>query len=452
MRHFLARALGNRVSALGVALTTASALLFLGLVVLEVLDYLENPYAGIFVFLVVPALFVIGLLLIPFGFWLQRRRVAAGEEPGWPVLDLSNANARRALIFVVTATIVNLAILALASYGAVEYSESQTFCGQACHTVMEPEFVAHQNGAHAKVHCVSCHVGPGARGMITAKLNGLRQVYMLATNTYRHPIPTPVHNLPSVVYTCQECHWPDRVIGDKVKVIAEHANDEANTPTAMTVKLHVGGATLGGGHGAGIHWHTNPANAIEYVALDDKREQIPYVRRTAPDGTVHEYYGENVKPADIEGKPRRRMDCLDCHSRPAHRFGDSPDREVDAAITSGQIDRGIPFVRREAVKALATDYPTREAAAAEIDKSMRAALVTSSSQGVDQAALGRAIAATQAIYSRSIFPTMKVTWGSYANQRGHTTANGCFRCHDDLHKTAAGRAIGQDCESCHTIE
>jgi hypothetical protein len=316
---------------------------------------------------------------------------------------------------------------------------------------MEPEFVAHQNGPHAKVHCVTCHVGPGARGMIHAKVNGVRQVYLVTTGGWRRPIPTPVEDLPSPVHTCQGCHWPDRNIGDKVKIIAEHANDEANTPTAMTVKLHVGGATLGAGYGAGIHWHTNPANAIEYVTLDEKREQIPYVRRTAPDGTVHEYFGENVKPADIEGKPRRRMDCLDCHSRPAHRFGDSPDREVDAAITQGEIDRSIPFVRREAVRVLGAEYPTREAAVAEIDKSMRAAL-TSSSQSVDQAALGRAIAATQAIYSRSVFPDMKVTWGSYANQRGHTTANGCFRCHDDLHKTAAGRAIGQDCEMCHSIE
>jgi hypothetical protein len=220
----------------------------------------------------------------------------------------------------------------------------------------------------------------------------------------------------------------------------------------MTVKLHVGSATGGTGHGAGIHWHTNPANAIEYVTLDEKREQIPYVRRTAPDGTVHEYFADGVNPADLEGKPRRLMDCLDCHSRPAHSFGETPERAVDAAITGGEIDRSIPFIRQEAVRALTVNYATREAATAEIDKSVRAALQTSSSTSVDPQALGRAIAATQAIYNRNIFPSMKVTWGTYANQRGHTTSNGCFRCHDDLHKTKAGRAIGQECETCHTIE
>jgi NapC/NirT cytochrome c family, N-terminal region len=452
MRPFLARVLQNRVSAIGLAVTTASALLFLVLVVLELAGYLQNPYAGIFVFILVPALFVAGLLLMPFGLWLERRRAAADGAPRPAVLDLGNPRARRAVIFVAAATVVNLAILALASYGAVEYSESQTFCGQACHTVMQPEFVAHQNGPHAKVHCVTCHVGPGARGMIHAKLNGIRQVYLVATGGYRRPIPTPVEDLPSVTYTCQQCHWPDRFTGDVAKVVAEHASDEANTPTTMTVKLHVGGAKAGTGYGAGIHWHNNPVNAIEYVALDEKREQIPYVRRTAPDGTVHEYFAEGVNQADLADKPRRRMDCLDCHSRPAHSFGETPEREVDAAITKGQIDAGIPFIRREAVRALGAEYESREAAAAEIDRSIRAALQPSGSKVADEAALGRAIAATQAIYSRNIFPSMKVTWGSYPNQRGHTTANGCFRCHDDLHKTREGRAIGQDCATCHTIE
>jgi nitrate/TMAO reductase-like tetraheme cytochrome c subunit len=449
VRPFFARVLKNRVSATGVALTTASALLFVALVVLEVAGVLENPYAGLVVFVMVPALFVAGLLLIPFGLWLERR--AAGDRQG-PVVDLGHRATRRMGVFLAAATVVNLVILSLASYGAVEYSESQSFCGQVCHTVMEPEFVAHQNGPHAKVHCVTCHVGPGARGMIHAKVNGIRQVYLVATGGYRQPIPTPVEDLPSTAHTCQQCHWPDRHIGDVVKVIAEHADDEANTPTTTTVKLHVGGATGGTGYGTGIHWHTNPANAIEYVAGDEKLEQIPYVRQTAPDGTVHEYFAEGADPAALAAKPRHRMECIDCHSRPAHSFGETPERAVDAAIANGQIDRSIPFVRREAVRALTATYPAREAAPAEIDKSIRAALQTSSSAGVDQAAVGRAISATQAIYNRNIFPTMKVTWGSYPNQVGHTTANGCFRCHDDQHKTRDGRAIRQDCELCHTIE
>ena len=47
---------------------------------------------------------------------------------------------------------------------------------------------------------------------------------------------------------------------------------------------------------------------------------------------------------------------------------------------------------------------------------------------------------------------MKVTFGTYTNHIGHTDAPGCFRCHDDDHTTKDGKAIGQDCETCHVIE
>jgi hypothetical protein len=45
---------------------------------------------------------------------------------------------------------------------------------------------------------------------------------------------------------------------------------------------------------------------------------------------------------------------------------------------------------------------------------------------------------------------MNVTWGTYPNHIGHTESNGCFRCHDDEHKTRDGRTISQECTLCHT--
>ena len=188
------------------------------------------------------------------------------------------------LTFVLVATIVNLAIIAMASVGAVEYTESQTFCGQVCHTPMEPEFTAHQSGPHARVHCVSCHVGPGPGGFLTAKMNGTRQLWLVSTGGFSRPIPTPIHNMPEVVGTCEQCHAPDRYVGDVVKAFYEHADDEANTQTKTVATLKVGGAFAGSGTGAGIHWHMNRANVVEYIALDESREKIPYVRVTTPDG------------------------------------------------------------------------------------------------------------------------------------------------------------------------
>jgi hypothetical protein len=453
MRPAFAAALRNPVSAIGVALTSASALLFLALVALLLAGFLQNPYVGIIVFLMVPGVFVLGLLLIPVGLWLDRRRARAGAAaPEWPTLDLGNASVRRTLLFVAVATLLNLAIISTASFGAVEYLESQAFCGQACHSVMEPEFVAHHNGPHASVHCVRCHVASGAGGFLAAKLNGTRQLAAVATGTYHRPIPTPIQDIPGVQWSCEQCHWPDRFVGDVVKIFYEHADDEANTQTKTTLRLHVGGPITGTGSGTGIHWHMNRGNVVEYVALDDEREQIPYVRMMTPDGAVREYFAEGVTPEDLEGKPRRRMDCLDCHTRPAHTFGASPEREIDAALGEGLINAKIPFVRREAVRALQAPYPSHEVALPQIEQALRAGLNAGGSNGVDGEDVRRAIGVTQAIYRRNVFPSMNIGWGTYPTQIGHTTSTGCFRCHDESHKTRDGLVIRQDCEMCHTIE
>ena len=287
---------------------------------------------------------------------------------------------------------------------------------------------------------------------VTAKLAGTRQLGLVLTGSFRRPIPTPITRLPGVSSSCENCHQPDRFIGDVIKVVYEHADDQANTRTTTTLRIHVGGPIGGTGTGTGIHWHMNRANEVEFVALDEKCEQIPYVRVSTPDGAVREYFAEGVTPADVEGQPRRRMDCLDCHSRPAHPFAASPEREVDAALGSHQISTKIPFVRREAVRALHGNYNSQDAAIAEIEGTIRAAMNAASPAAFDESELRRAIQVTQAIYRRNVFPSMKVGWGTYPNQLGHTTSTGCFRCHDEAHKTAEGMAIRQDCELCHTIE
>ena len=46
---------------------------------------------------------------------------------------------------------------------------------------------------------------------------------------------------------------------------------------------------------------------------------------------------------------------------------------------------------------------------------------------------------------------MKVGWGTYPNNIGHVAFPGCFRCHDEIHKTTDGTAIQQDCQTCHDM-
>src|ERR1700730_17214647 len=152
-------------------LTTISAVLFLVVFLADVFGLHTNPYIGIVFFLVLPGLFVIGLLLIPLGAWVERRRRAAGKQPSavrWPQIDLNDSTQRTTAVIVFAMTIANVVIVSLGAYRGVEYMDSVPFCGQACHTAMKPEFVAHQAGAHANVRCVDCHVGPGASSFATA--------------------------------------------------------------------------------------------------------------------------------------------------------------------------------------------------------------------------------------------------------------------------------------------
>ena len=376
----------------------------------------------------------------------QRFLYGAGQFIGRPEI-------RRGLFFVTAATFISLVALSFASQRAVEYSESQQFCGQACHQAMGPHFTAHQSGLHSRVGCVECHIEPGAQGFLRAKLNGTNQLRLMMTNRYARPIVSPTHTARPNVYTsCEQCHWPDRFIGDVVKVVYEFADDETNSRMMSTLRLHVGGPVAGTGSGTGIHWHMNRSNVVEYVAIDEGLERIPYVRVSTRDGTVREYFAKDVSAASLEGRPRRRMGCIDCHNRPAHTFASTPERAVDAALGAGLISTRIPFIRREAVRALRAEYPDQAAAFAGIDRDLRAAVGAVKTDAFNEEALRQAVAVSQAIYRTNIFPSMKIGWGTYPDRVGHTTSQGCFRCHDDSHATKDGRVLGQDCELCHSIE
>jgi hypothetical protein len=446
----------NRVSLVGTTLTTVSALLFIVVLLADWFGLHTNPYLGIVFFIVLPALFLFGLALIPFGMWLERRRRARGDadRPLWPRLDLNNPTHRRTTALALVLTFANLVIVSLAAFRGIEFMDSSEFCGEVCHEVMEPEYVAFQDGPHSRMECVTCHIGPGAPWFVKSKLDGTRQVFAVLFDTHSRPIKSPVHDLRPARDTCEQCHWPEKFHGDKVNVYREYADDEAVTETMTQVRVHVGGGSEKLGVATGIHWHMNVANEVDYIATDDRREVIPYVRVKDRHGNVREYYVEGVTPEELQQGEQRRMDCVDCHNRPTHPFSPSPEKAVDSAIGGGEMSRSLPYIRREAVAALKINYPDRVSAEQEIAarlgnfyKSNYPEVAGSKSGEVD-----RAIQAVQRVYRRNVFPKMNVTWGTHPNHIGHTTSPGCFRCHDDNHKTKDGRTIGQDCSLCHEIE
>lgn len=428
-------------------LTTISAVLFLVVLLGDLFGLHTNPYIGVVFFLILPAVFLLGLALIPLGAWIERRRRAAGKPASvaaWPRVDLNDPGQRRIAILVFTLTMLNIVIVSLAAYRGVEYMDSVSFCGQVCHTPMKPEFVAHQIGPHANVRCVDCHVGAGATSFVQAKAAGTRRVLGVMTGNYSRPIVPDAEELIAASETCERCHWPERFHGNVIRRITEYGDNDKNTPSVTMLTLKVGGGDGRRGAATGIHWHMNVANEIEYVAADRERQTIPYVRMKGRDGVVHEYFAPNTQPGQFDKAERRRMDCLDCHNRPSHRIAATPERAVNEAMARGAIPAVLPFAHRESVRALKAG---NSAALRDSYRTRLPEVATASARDIDLT-----VAALQDILAHNVFPDMKVTFGSYPNNIGHVDSPGCFRCHDDEHKTADGRKIGQDCETCHTIE
>jgi len=447
IRTFLYAVTRNGVSLCGAALTTAAAILFLSLFVGESLGLGGGPYLGILTFVILPGLFVLGLLLIPAGIAWQRRRARKASERGeapasLPVIDLNVGRTRTLLLVFLGATLVNVVIIAVSTYKAVEVMDSTKFCGTTCHSVMAPEFTTYQRSPHSRVPCVSCHIGSGAGWFVKSKLSGSWQLVSVNLNLYPRPIPTPVHNLRPARDTCEQCHWPSKFVGDRLKVITHYSDDEANTALKTILLLRVGG--MQGRDSKGIHWHVDPGVRIRYLA-DDKRETIGTVELTRPDGTTSTF---SAPGAPKEGA-WRTMDCIDCHNRPSHIYR-APEDEIDRALAEGRIDTSLPFIRREGLKALQATYASHDEAREKIAAAVDAfyAKEQSSADRTRVAAAGRELGA---IYATNVFPSMNIRWGAYPSHIGHVNSPGCFRCHDGEHVDAKGETISQDCETCHTV-
>jgi hypothetical protein len=303
------------------------------------------------------------------------------------------------------------------------------------------------------VGCVQCHIGPGAGWFVQSKLSGVRQVFAVALGTYSRPIPSPVHHLRPARETCEQCHWPQRFVGDKLLVRTKFLDDEKSTPSTTVLVLKIGGRA--GTGSVGIHGrHLDDQERISYVSTDGRRAVIPTVTYRADDGKLVDYVSEDVKvsPADLARGEVRRMDCIDCHNRPSHAF-ELPERAMDRAIELGKVSRELPYIKKKAVELLRAEYPDRPTAERQIGQGLADFYRTGYPEVYrDQRSLVESTSlAVQAIYLRNVFPDMKLGWGAHPNHIGHEDSPGCFRCHDESHKTAGGATITQDCNACHTI-
>ena len=411
-------------------------LLILAVVVFNVYSKLPEDYPlfGVLLFSAVPLLFILGGLVFVFAI-------------------LVRSVTRSKLVFLMSAGALGIMLLVVGGYQLVDFTDSVAFCGRLCHTVMYPEYTVYQASPHSRVHCVSCHVGPGAGYLVKSKLAGVPLIFSTITRSYDRPIATPVHSLRPARDTCEECHRPERYTGEFVLQHTTYAEDEQNTSSTDTRIFNVGGGQ--GGTAQGIHWHI--ASTVYYLPLDQARQDIAYVRVVTSNGEEVDYISpsqeDQVTDERIK-KDERLMDCVDCHNRATHQFN-SPEILLDNAFAQGELDASLPYLKREASQALDPANSSLDEAYAKVE-AIADFYRTNYPQVYQQksAEIASDIDAIKGIAQLTTFPYMRVTWDTYLNNIGHQNAPGCFRCHGNLVAQAGptkGEILSADCSLCHFI-
>jgi hypothetical protein len=447
---------------IGVILTTVCATLMVFGLIIELFGLTDNIYVPLLAFLVLPGGMVTGLILIPLAAYLRRRQWHKyGIAKDHLQVNLSDQKHRKMMVYFVVLTVIFFVLLSVIGFEAYHFSDSPYFCGEVCHQVMEPEFEVYKRSVHSKVVCVECHIGPGAQWFVRAKISGMRQVLAVITNSHSRPIPAPVEHLRPARDTCENCHWPEKFSGKRIKIFTHFSNDNQVSPEVNQIALHIGGHNPVTGDFEGIHWHVSKNVKIEYKAADTRRLAITQVRVTRPDGNQDEFIKTDVtlppgtEPAEGElANEWRTMDCIDCHNRPTHIY-DLPEERIDFGLLSKKINPEIIGIREDSLTAISTTFNTREEAKTNMHN--RLVELQTNRHGIDYvkryaADLQKSSDYLLETWLGNIWPNMNIKWGTYGSHLGHQRADegwGCFRCHDEEHINSKGDSITQDCSTCH---
>ncbi|MFC2095012.1 cytochrome c3 family protein [Candidatus Bipolaricaulota bacterium] len=362
-----------------------------------------------------------------------------GERHGWKL---------RKLVFWGAIVVVGAVFVIAAAFYFDHFAEGDWFCGALCHP-NRPQGITHEESPHASVECGRCHIGPGLWPKVEAKILGIAELVSLIANTYERPIEAPVERLKPADVICEQCHWPEKKYPERVHLISEFAEDEANTKTQSIMSVYIGDENRAGA--AGAHWHVE--NTVLYASTDELHQEIPWVAVEQEDGTLVEYVddGASLSEEELAALEREEMDCLDCHNRAAHQFR-NPELVLDEALADGRIDDSLPFVKRESMILLSESYASQDEGIERMgDLAEFYQTEYASSYDSIRAEVEHAVEALEEVYHTTVFPEMNLTWEVYEDNLGHGESPGCFRCHDDGHVAPEGDSIPRDCTTCHSL-
>ena len=354
-------------------------------------------------------------------------------------------------ITAVVAALVGVAVATVAGIAGWEYSNSNAFCANMCHSVHPEESRSHATGAHARVNCVECHMGrTSTLHHLALKPTHFKELWGMIVG-YERPITSGT--LRPSREACEGCHWPSAEHHDSIATKVRYGTDPESSESKTTLVLHTGVGAVRESNAKGVHWHI--MNEVEYVSLDPQRREVPWVQVKKPDGTKVTYIDAETKvtAAQMSGAEKRVMACYDCHNAVGHPF-DNPEFAVDEAIRTGKIDRGLPAAKSRAVALITASEkvngkPAERAAA--IDKLL--------AESAAKAATPPELKPKEELFNKTMkellvnvtFDEKGFSWKSFPNHLGHTDTPGCFRCHDGKHYNEKGEAIRLQCTLCHNL-
>ncbi|MGB6122315.1 MAG: hypothetical protein WBG80_10425, partial [Bacteroidota bacterium] len=146
MRRLIPSSFYNIASLVGFSISAVSFGLIVFLTVIEFFAEEQKPYMGIVAFVILPVFLIIGIIVGIAGMIREHRRTRLGKPHGLalPIVDFNNSKHRTAVTVLVGGVLLLLGFSGFGSFKAYEYTDSDEFCGEVCHEVMNPEFVAYK--------------------------------------------------------------------------------------------------------------------------------------------------------------------------------------------------------------------------------------------------------------------------------------------------------------------
>ncbi|HEY8910177.1 MAG TPA: NapC/NirT family cytochrome c [Desulfosporosinus sp.] len=113
--------------------------------------------------------------------------------------EVGQGKSHRRLKKLLLLSLLTIVVLIAAAIAGMHFTSQPSFC-VSCHE-MKSQVSAWSTSPHKDVTCLSCHSTPGTVGYVKAKINGLNELYVHATNQIPAKIEAKVDPA-----ACISCH------------------------------------------------------------------------------------------------------------------------------------------------------------------------------------------------------------------------------------------------------